>query len=420
MNDSIILIYPLIIKNKGRRKRIKYLGLYIHIPFCASKCGYCDFYSVKADEKTQNAYTEALLMQLKEYSLPAKNNMIDSVFIGGGTPTCIGTDRLLKIIKNIKSLFSLSKNTEFTLETNPKTADLKGLKALYKSGVNRLSIGMQSSNDRELKLLSRIHSFGDFEECYGAARAAGFENVNVDIMYGIPAQTPGSFFETLKKTVLLKPEHISVYGLKIEPGTLFYKHQKDLLLYLPSEEEERGMYFLCRGFLEKNGYLQYEISNFSVKGRQCRHNLKYWTCSEYLGLGTGAHSYFAGCRFSFKKDIKEYIKNFNHNETTLEQADIFDYEKYNLFDEHTKISPNERIGEYIMLAMRLNAGISKNKFSQLFHKDFDGAYYKKLEPFIESGHIVKTSAGYAFSPEGMFVSNYILGRIIDFDQNIKS
>jgi len=391
------------------------LGLYIHIPFCAAKCGYCDFYSVKAGEKTHEAYIDALIKQMKEYSMPAKENLIDSVFIGGGTPTCIGTDLLLKVIKNVKNFYNLSRNLEFTVEVNPKTVDLKGLKKLYKTGVNRLSIGLQSADDKELKLLSRIHNYKDFTECYTNAKSAGFTNISVDVMYGIPNQTPKSFYNTLKKVVNLQPAHISAYGLKIEPGTVFYKNYEKIKNYLPSENDERDMYLMCCEFLARAGYNQYEISNFAKDGCECRHNLKYWTCSEYIGFGTGAHSYFSNCRFSFKKDIKEYLRHFNYDEIKLQKVDLFDYEKYNLFEEHAAIKPNERIGEYVMLGFRLNSGIDKNKFGQLFNKDFDDMYYEKIAPFIQSGHIVGTSAGYAFSREGMFVSNYILSRIIDFE-----
>ena len=346
--------------------------------------------------------------------MPAKDYLIDSVFIGGGTPTSIETGGLLKIISNVKSLYNLSKNFEFTVETNPKTIDLKGLKNLYKAGVNRLSMGLQSSDDKELKLLSRIHNYKDFEECYENALTAGFKNISVDIMYGIPSQTLESFYDTLKKTASKKPAHISVYGLKIEPGTLFHKNYEKIKEYLPSEENEREMYFLAREFLDRNGYKQYEISNFAAGGYECRHNLKYWNCGEYIGLGTGAHSYFSNCRFSFKKDVREYLKSFNYDESELKNVDMFDFEKYSLFDEHTEIKPEERIGEYIMLGFRLRAGIDKNKFAQLFYMDFDELYYQKILPFLESGHIVRTSEGYAFSPEGMFVSNYILSRILDF------
>ena len=358
---------------------------------------------------------DALIKQIKEYSSVAKHNLIDSVFIGGGTPTHIGTDLLLKLIKTIKGIFKLSKSCEFTIETNPATIDLKGLKKLYKAGVNRLSLGLQSAHDSELKLLSRRHTFEDFSECYENAKSAGFGNINVDLMYGIPGQSPKSFYESLKKVLQKKPPHISAYGLKIGPNTPFYKNYESLQKILPGEESERTMYFMCCELLEKNGYGHYEISNFAKNGYECRHNLKYWRCGEYLGFGAGAHSYFSNCRFSFKKDIREYVKNFNYNETKLQKVDIFDLEKYSLFDECAEIKPNERIGEYVMLGFRLKSGIDKIQFAKLFHMDFDAMYFKKIEPFIESGHIVKTEAGYAFSVEGMFVSNYILAKIVDFE-----
>ena len=387
----------------------------MHIPFCASKCGYCDFYSVRASPKTHEAYADALIAQMKEYNSAAKNNLIDSVFIGGGTPTHIGADLLLKLIKSIKGNFKLSKSCEFTIETNPAAIDLAGLKKLYKAGVNRLSIGLQSAYDKELRLLSRAHTYEDFLRCYDNAEAAGFGNINVDVMYGIPGQTPESFYGTLKKAAQKKPAHISAYGLKIAPDTPFGKNYDKLQKILPSEEDERAMYFMCCELLGRGGYGHYEISNFAKNGYECRHNLKYWRCEQYLGFGPGAHSYFSDCRFSFKKDIREYIKNFNYSGSRLQKLDIFDLEKYNLFDERTEIKPNERIGEYIMLGFRLKSGIDKSRFAKLFHMDFDAVYFQKIEPFIESGHIVKTEAGYAFSVEGMFVSNYILAKIVDFE-----
>ena len=394
---------------------MNYLGLYIHIPFCQSKCGYCDFYSVKASERVQDAYINALLMQMKEYTISTKNNIFDTVFIGGGTPTSIKNNDLLKIIKTAQKNFSISKGCEFTIEANPRTIDEKDLKNLYKTGVNRLSIGLQSIHDNELKALSRIHSFEDFSECYENSQQAGFENINIDLMYGIPHQTLQSFYATLKKVLSIKPAHISVYGLKIEPGTKFYAMRENFQMFLPDEDTERNMYLMCCELLERNGYNQYEISNFCRKGYECKHNLKYWNCMEYIGLGVSAHSYFNNYRFSFKKNIKDYIKSFSYNQNNMENIGVFDLERYNLFDEYTEIKPNERIGEFIMLSFRLKSGIDKNKFARLFHKDFDYQYYNRIQPFIDSGHIIQTTSGYALSREGMFVSNYILSRILDFE-----
>jgi len=393
---------------------MNYLGLYIHIPFCLSKCGYCDFYSVKATERTQSAYIDALLMQMKEYTIATKDKIFDTVFIGGGTPTSINNEDLIKIIKTAQKRFNIAKSCEITVEVNPRTIDDKGLKNLYKAGVNRLSIGLQSIHGNELKALSRVHSFKDFAECYENSVQAGFENINVDLMYGIPNQTLESFYATLKKVVSLKPAHISVYGLKIEPGTKFYELGDNLKMLLPDEDTEFQMYSMCCELLEKSGYDHYEISNFARKDCECKHNLKYWKCMEYVGLGVSAHSYFCNYRFSFKKDIKDYIKSFNYNQDNMQNIGVFDLERYNLFDEHTEIKPNERVGEFIMLGFRLKNGINKIKFARLFGRDFDQLYYDRIEPFIDSGHIIRTESGYAFSREGMFVSNYILSRILDF------
>ena len=400
---------------------MKKLGLYIHVPFCAAKCPYCDFYSVKLSgakkAKVHADYAAALIKQMKEYGLPAKNTALtpDTVYIGGGTPTVIGGALLLKIIKNMKNSFELQNNAEFTIEANPATVDLKGLKKLKKAGVNRLSLGLQSVHNKELRALSRRYGFADFLECFKNARAAGFDNISIDVMYGAPTQTPASFYDTLKRVAAVDPEHISAYGLKIEPGTPFHKNIAQIRDYLPGESEQRDMYLRCCDFLGKRGYNHYEISNFAKPGYECRHNLKYWTCCEYLGLGTGAHSYFGGSRFSFKKSIKDYIRNFEADADKLKNVDMFDRDKYSLFEEYIEIEPNERIGEYIMLHLRLKAGINKNDFARLFLKDFDSLYYKKIEPFIGSGHIVQTLGGYAFSLEGMLVSNYILSRIIEFE-----
>ena len=383
---------------------MKKLSLYIHIPFCASKCQYCDFYSIKtseADEKIHATYVDALIKQMQEYSSSAKGFDVDAVYIGGGTPTVIGVEQLLRSIKSINAHFNIAQNIEFSIEANPATIDLNGLKKLKEAGVNRLSVGLQSAHEQELKVLSRKHDYNGFLECFENAREAGFDNISVDLMYGLPTQTLASFRETLETVTNLAPEHISAYGLKIEPNTLFHKNIAQIELYLPNDDVWREMYLMCCDFLSNRGYHHYEISNFAKHGFECRHNLKYWTCGEYLGLGTGAHSYFGGNRFSFKKDIKEYIQNFEMNVS-------------NIFDEHVKIELNERIGEYIMLAFRLKAGINKNDFERLFLKDFDTMYYSQIEPFIRSGHIVKTLEGYALSLEGMLVSNYILSRIVEF------
>ncbi|MDP4153975.1 MAG: radical SAM family heme chaperone HemW, partial [Bacillota bacterium] len=303
--------------------------------------------------------------------------------------------------KNIRKNFNLAKNAEITVEANPFSAAKKTLKTLKRAGVNRLSIGVQSANESELKKLGRLHSFSDFEHTYKTARLLKFKNISVDIMYGIPDQTWESLCETLDKIIALAPEHISLYGLKIEEGTPFFEARDRLAL--PDEDTEADMYFAAAEKLEKAGYNQYEISNFAKNGYECKHNLKYWNCDEYLGLGTAASSYLNGRRFSFVKDIKLYNKVLLHESGE------------NILSEYLEVPQNENIGEYVMLRFRLNDGISKEAFRLRFHnKNFDEMFYKKLEPFIKSGHVEITSDGYAFNRKGFYISNYILARILDF------
>ncbi|MBO5218272.1 MAG: radical SAM family heme chaperone HemW, partial [Clostridia bacterium] len=284
----------------------KSLGLYIHIPFCHAKCAYCDFYSMSgADDELKQRYVDALLLQMEDYAAACRDYKIDTVYIGGGTPTTLPVKTMGELIDGIYRHFDVSRRAEFTMEANPATVSLHTLTKYRKSGVNRLSLGLQSANEQELTALSRIHSTADFEASYAAARKAGFENINVDLMYGIPLQTAETFSRSLDYVTALDPEHISVYGLKIEEGTPFSR-QRDTLI-LPDEDTEADMYFDCIRHLETKNYRHYEISNFAKAGYECRHNLKYWNCDEYLGLGCASHSYFAETRFSMRRDMGLFI-----------------------------------------------------------------------------------------------------------------
>ncbi len=382
------------------------LGLYIHIPFCASKCAYCDFYSLPGDFDFKR-YADALILHMEDYSAAASDRVIDSVFIGGGTPTVMPTKQLCRIIEGIYSNFTVSDSAEFTVEANPATVDTRTLRKLRRSGVNRLSLGLQSACESELVSLSRIHSFEDFKSTYECARKAGFKNINVDIMYGIPSQTEQSFSHTLASVCALRPEHISVYGLKIEPGTPFAKRRDSL--DLPDEMTEFSMYEGAIEYLQRHGYSQYEISNFARDGYECAHNLKYWNCKEYLGLGPAAHSYFNGNRFSFKRDVELYI-------STLESVSPRDV----ITDEFYEISQNERLGEYIMLRMRLNEGVIVRDFNSLFGLDFEEIYGDFLKPYVDGGFVSHQNGAYSFTAKGKFVSNYILSSMLDFDGEIAS
>ena len=389
----------------------KNLGLYLHIPFCKSKCAYCDFYSsdkiVCSGRKTPE--------EMKLYCTALKNNMriiserttqynVDTVFIGGGTPTALPAKLLLDIVREVENDFYLDDNCEFTVEMNPATADLRLLKKLRRAGVNRLSIGLQSAHNHELAALSRIHTAGDFTECFQMARDAGFDNINIDVMYGIPEQTKSSFMETLEFVISMKPEHISMYNLRIEDGTPF--GEKKHMLPLPDEDTECDMYFDGIAFLASHGYHQYEISNFARDGYECRHNLRYWRGEEYIGCGPAAHSYFGGRRFSLRRSLAQYCKLLETKGTSLPSS---------LLDESYVVDRKEEVAEYLMLRLRLAKGIDTEDFRARFGADFDEIFSKKLAIYIKNGFMTHEDGHYAFTPQGMFVSNEILSRIIPFE-----
>lgn len=379
------------------------LGLYLHIPFCRAKCAYCDFYSfVPNDAELQERYVDALISHMQSYRAGAKDYLPDTVFIGGGTPTALPIELLLKLIHAVKRNFTLAKGAEFTLEANPATVDTGMLNRLRRAGVNRLSMGLQSANNEELAALSRIHRREDFAESFRAARRARIENINVDLMFGIPYQTKRSLMKTLQYVVRLGPEHISLYDLILEPSTPLARRAPGLPM--PTDDEEADMYLAAVEFLAQNGYAQYEVSNFARPGFQCRHNLKYWNCEEYLGLGASAHSYFRDSRFSFVRDIKRYMHGIEVPASRIKMT-----------DENDVISPRERIGEYIMLRFRLTAGLNDRDFSRRFGFSFAQQYGKKMQPYISGGYATCKDGVYALTPRGMFVSNYILSDLLDFD-----
>lgn len=389
----------------------KKLGLYLHIPFCKSKCAYCDFYSsdkiVCQGRKTpeeMKLYCNALKNNMRIISERTTQYNVDTVFIGGGTPTALPAKLLLDIVREVENDFYLDDNCEFTVEMNPATADLRLLKKLHKAGVNRLSIGLQSAHNHELAALSRIHTAGDFTECFQMAREAGFDNINIDIMYGIPEQTKSSFMETLEFVVSMKPEHISMYNLRIEDGTPF--GEKKHMLPLPDEDTECEMYFDGIDFLASRGYHQYEISNFARDGYECRHNLRYWLGEEYIGCGPAAHSYFGGRRFSLRRSLAQYCKLLETKGTSLPSS---------LLDESYVIDRKEEVAEYLMLRLRLAKGIDAEDFRARFGADFDEIFGKKLAIYIKNGLMTHENGHYAFTPQGMFVSNEILSRIIPFE-----
>ncbi len=371
------------------------LGLYIHVPFCRSKCLYCDFCSFpRADGTTVEAYANELCRRLIASAPLAADRCIDTVYFGGGTPTLLPIEAFRLIMETMTAHYALTPACEITAECNPATADYAYLSALRALGVNRLSIGLQSVHENELRALGRAHGFADFETVFADARQAGFDNVSVDLMYGIPHQTEESFCASIRAVCSLGPEHISAYGLKIEEDTPFWRLQNTLPL--PDEDTEYRMYCLLSHELQKYAYHKYEISNFAKVGRESRHNLRYWHGEEYLGFGVAAHSYFDGVRFGNSRDIDAFLRSED------------------IVCERTALSPHEREEEYVMLALRLADGISLDEFHARTGIAFE-ARYPGVSRMIGDGFMKKENGRIAFTDKGFFVSNTILADMLSFD-----
>ncbi len=384
-----------------RKKEKKPLGLYIHIPFCRSKCEYCDFCSfVPNNSAVIEHYTDALLLQMEDWRDKCLPYEIDSVYIGGGTPTFLDMPHLQRIIEGVYRNFKVQKNAEFSIESNPATLKYEDMRRLRRLGVNRLSIGMQSAVPAELKALGRTHSVEESEQAYNEARRAGFDNISIDLMYGIPEQTVDSFMQSLSFAASRAPEHISLYALKIEDGTPFARRRETLAL--PGEDAEYDMYMRAVDYLDARGYKRYEISNFAVPGYESKHNLKYWHCDEYLGLGASAHSYFGRERFSATRVVRDYIDGLE-----IIGSDI------NIITSCDKIRSRESMDEYVMLGMRLDEGISTREFDKRFGVSFKEKYGVLLDEYIKDGFVAFDGDRYRFTSNGMFVSNYILSSVLD-------
>ena len=369
-------------------------GLYIHIPFCKSKCKYCDFNSFANREKDIEPYFSALNNELSAWSEKLASRQFDTVYFGGGTPSFVGPSILCKCIEHIKKIFPISSDCEITVECNPGTIGFDGLKKLKSAGANRLSIGLQSTDSQTLSVLGRIHSVNDFEECLAAARFAGFDNISLDLMYGLPDMTMEKWEKTLEKAVSYLPQHISAYALKIEDGTPFSKMQ----LNLPDEDLCSDMYEKAVEILRKNGYCRYEISNFALPGKESRHNQKYWECCDFLGLGAGAYSCINNVRFNNAADIIEYIQKINPTGFAV--------------NEKEEISFAEQMSEFVFLGLRCEKGISKTEFKNRFGKNIKDYFGQPIEKYINLGFLIDENGFLRFSDKGFFVSNTILSDFI--------
>lgn len=382
---------------------MKKLGLYIHIPFCKQKCNYCDFYSKACTQKISQ-YISAISRQIENDASLYRDCEFDTIFIGGGTPSLIEPCDFEKLSSTIKSSLKLTQGLEFSIEANPGTLTKEKLIAYKNAGVNRLSIGLQSTDNTTLKALGRIHTLEDFENSYYLARECGFENISLDLMYSLPNQRTIDFEKALKKAISYAPEHISAYSLKIEENTPFGRIKDKLTL--PSEDEEYDMYMLLCSTLEKNGYKQYEISNFSKEGYSSRHNLKYWLSEEYIGIGPSAHSFFNGQRYFYDSTLDEYIEAIecgSYPTKILEETEEIRHSQ-------PKISKKD---EYIMLKLRLSSGVDEKEYSTRFEGNLTEDY-PQIKKYLDLGYMKKQGNSYSLTPKGFFISNYILTDILSF------
>ncbi len=372
------------------------VGLYIHIPFCARKCNYCVFYSLACSKKENlSDYVSIICTQLEREAHLYKDCVFDTIFLGGGTPSLLEGADISRLCDAIRAHLKVSDGAEFSIEVNPGTISAEKLLSYKKCGINRISVGLQSSSDKELGVLGRIHTRSEFEHSYSLIKEAGFDNVNIDIMYALPEQKIAELRDTLDYVASLNPAHISAYCLKIEDGTPFSKME----LSLPDEDTQYEMYLsLCERLLEL-GYEQYEISNFAKKGARCVHNLKYWQSQEYVGLGPSAHSFFDGVRYFYDDNLDAYKSEICNGGTPTRRT-----------EDCPALSEGEKMDEYTMLALRLSDGVDALEFKRRFGIEFERAY--DIRRYVDSGHIIKGDNSYHFSSKGFFVSNYILSDIL--------
>ena len=381
------------------------LGVYIHIPFCASRCGYCDFCSTCGQEKLMEPYQDALLVQMRETFPRIREYYIDTVYFGGGTPSYYGAERLVELLQELKRTDRLYKRSEITVECNPDSMRRQDLRLLKKEGVNRLSIGAQCANDEILRLIGRRHSWRQVEAAVRRARAAGFRNVSLDLIYGLPTQSKDDWAKTLMKAVSLKPNHISAYGLRLEEGTPMYDTYLNSPL-LPSDDDQADMYLFAVDYLQRHGYRQYEISNFARPGFESRHNLKYWRLQDYVGFGASAHSCLTGIRYSFIRNVRGFIAGQLGGKSVI--------------DEYEPIAPLDRAAEYIMLGMRTTRGISRAEYARIYPSSFE-TMETVLTGFEDNGWAqrVPDKLGrtqrdrWRFTPSGFLVSNQLIGILLE-------
>lgn len=388
---------------KGEKMR-RELELYIHIPFCVKKCAYCDFLSGPASDSKVEEYVRALVTEIGYYQEFSKKYEVSTVFFGGGTPSLLTGEQMQRIMDALRQSFSFRETVEITMEANPGTVTVEKLRAYQKAGINRLSFGLQSVNNEELKLLGRIHTYEEFLESYEAARNAGFQNINVDLISAIPKQTIRSWEQTLQTIIRLQPEHISAYSLIVEEGTPFaklYGEGCEMEHLLPTEEEERRMYERTEELLWEAGYHRYEISNYAKVGYECEHNLGYWERKEYLGLGLGASSLIEETRFSNTEVMEEYLQNVKNPQLLRKGQEGLDRQ--------------EQMEEFVFLGLRKMKGIREERFADLFGEDIWNCYGDNLKRMIQKGLLEKEEGALRLTRKGIDISNYVFAEILSED-----
>ncbi|MCD8325047.1 MAG: radical SAM family heme chaperone HemW [Clostridiales bacterium] len=379
------------------------LELYVHIPFCVKKCEYCDFLSAPAEWSVRIAYVDRLVEEIIARAPDFRDCRVTSIYIGGGTPSILEPRYLARLMGALSGSFHIDPEAEITMECNPGTLTPEKARAMHEVGINRLSIGLHSANDKSLKLLGRIHTYEDFLRTFDEARKAGFADLNVDLMSALPCQTVKSWEDTLRQVAMLRPEHISVYSLIIEEGTPFYTrfHEDEMVrdaggepLFLPSEEEERRMYELTQEYLNSRGYRRYEISNYAKLGHECRHNIGYWTGQEYLGLGLGAASLIDHTRFQNTSDLAEYME-----QPFARQDEV-------------RLDRKEQIEEFMFLGLRMTAGVSRQDFADRFGTEIGNIYGPVLQSLERDGLLAADEGRVFLTPRGIDVSNSVFAQLL--------
>lgn len=424
---------------------MKSISIYIHIPFCVKKCQYCDFLSAPADSRAQEVYLRALKQEIREQAARYREYEVQTVFIGGGTPTAVPCENLCEVLKTVFSFYRMNPHAEISMEANPGTVTKEALLSYRKAGINRISIGLQSADDVELKLLGRIHTYRDFQQTYRWAQEAGFTNINLDIMSALPGQSVENYKKTLETILSLKPQHISAYSLIVEVGTPFYEKygQESEKLQatgekqpdLPSEEEEREMYALTEKLLAAAGYHRYEISNYALPGRECRHNLVYWKRGNYVGFGLGAASMVENVRFENIREMQEYLAEYagmpdaepvfaevaqrdaqvlpNEQESSLREDTHSENEQELSIRENVHpLSPQEQMEETMFLGLRLTEGVSKAEFHRQFGVSMEQIYGEVIRKNTAKGLLIDEAGYVCLTREGMDLSNYVMAQFL--------